>query len=325
MLQKKSGNFIMDSSGELPLVTIVALCYNHSRYVIETLNSIAGQIYPNTELIIVDDASKDDSMLQIENWITENNIKCQFIRHKENRGICRSLNETLELAKGKYFKVIACDDVLLPQFVSTMVERFECLPDEYALLYSDVQTIDEHSQVFGSTPFTERNWNTEEKIPSGKLFDLLAGWCFIPAPGTFIRTCVLRAIRFDESLLIEDWDMWLQIAKRYKIKGFYESMVYYRIHRDSMYQQKSPSYQDHELRTAEKHLGYSAVADKAISDFIYNKSMQLYMHGGNRPLHWMWRRFLIKKTASNFLHVLLALLGITYQRKEQWRKKLKQV
>lgn len=308
-------------SVSMPLVTVVALCYNHSRYVVETLESIKQQTYPNIEVILIDDCSNDDSTEVINKWLKDNEISWKFIKHISNKGVTKSLNESLNLATGKFYKAIACDDILLPHFISAMVERFEELPGDYALIYSDVQIINESSEVFGTTPFTERGWDTDEKVPSGKLFDQLAGWCFIPALGTIIRTSVLNELRFDESLMIEDWDMWLRISKKYQIKGLADSMSQYRIHANSVYQQKSPVYRDHELRVVENHLGYSKAADEKINDFIYRQSILLYMHNGNRPLHWLWKRFLIKKTVNNFFHVLFALLSISYKEKEKWKKK----
>ncbi len=307
----------------LPLVTVVGLCFNHRPYVFETLESIRQQSYQHLQVILLDDCSKDDSVSFIESWLKNNQLDWTFIRHKQNKGITRSLNETLELAQGKYYKVIACDDVLMPNFISTMVDRFELLSEEYAMIYSDVQTVNENSEVFGSTPFSERGWDTDEKVPSGELFDQLAGWCFIPAVGTFMRTSALLQIRFDENLLFEDWDMWLQLAKRHLIKGVIPAMSYYRIHSSSMYQQKSPAYRDHELRTVEKHLGFSKEADQKINAYIYKHSILLYVHNGNRRFYWLWKRFLIKKTISNFGHVILALCLIKYSTKEKftWKKK----
>lgn len=288
----------------LPLVTIVGLCYNHDRYVLETLESIREQSYQHLQVILIDDCSKDNSVSIVETWLKYNRLDWTFIRHEVNIGVTRSLNETLELAQGEYYKAIACDDVLMPNFISTMVERFDLLPDDYAMIYSDVQTINENSEVFGSTPFSERGWDTDEKVPSGELFDQLAGWCFIPAPGTLLRTRVLQEIRFDENLMIEDWDMWLQIAKRYKIKGIARAIVKYRIHSASMFQQKSPEYRDHELRTLEKHLGHSQVGDEIINNFIYNQSIILFLNNGNRSEYWLKKRFLHKKTLKNLFKYL---------------------
>lgn len=303
-----------------PLVTVVALCYNHKRFLIETLESIRSQTYSNFEVIVMDDYSTDGSAELIESWLMNHAPDWKFLRHVQNRGVCKSLNESLDLAKGKYYKAIACDDILLPEFLSIMVERFEQLPEDYAVIYSDVTPIDQESAVFGKTPFTERDWDTDEKVPSGNLFDQLAGWCFIPAPGTFMRTNVLKEIRFDESLLIEDWDMWLQISKKYKIKGIASAMTQYRIHRNSVYQTKSPSYLDHELRVVRKHLGFSIVADKKIREFIYEKSLFLYMYGGQRQLFWLLQRFRTRMTISNFFHVLYALFGISFATKQKFKK-----
>ena len=305
----------------LPLVTVVGLCYNHSRYVVETLESIRQQTYPDLQVLLIDDCSRDDSVAIIENWLQQHQLNWSFIKHKHNHGIAQSLNESLQSANGKYYKAIACDDVLFPHFISSMVERFEKLPEDYAMIYSDVLTINNQSEVFGTTPFTERGWDTEEKVPSGKLFDQLAGWCFIPAPGTFLRTSVLQEIRFDENLMIEDWDMWLQIARRYLIKGVPYIMVKYRIHNESIFQKKSPIYRDHELSTLEKHIGFTKAADEAIKDFIYRNSIQLYMYNGNRPLYWLWRRFSIMPSVKNLFHVLLALIGISFEKKEKWKSK----
>ena len=52
-----------------PLVSIIALCYNHASYLEETLDSIIEQTYPNIQLIILDDCSSDNSVELINAWI----------------------------------------------------------------------------------------------------------------------------------------------------------------------------------------------------------------------------------------------------------------
>ncbi len=302
---------------QLPLITVVGLCYNQSQYVLETLESIRMQSYSNLQVIILDDCSRDDSVTIIARWLQKHELNWTFIKHNQNKGITKSLNETLNLAKGEYFKVIACDDIMLPNFISTMVDRIDCLPEEYAMIYSDVQTINENSELFGITPFTERGWDEERKIPSGMIFEKLVSWCFIPAPSTLVRTKVLQEIRFDETLMIEDWDMWLSISKRYLIIGIPVIGINYRIHNASMYQQRSPAFRDHELRTVQKHLGHSKLADKKIKEFIYLESMILYMNNGNRSSYWLWTRFRMKKTFRNFIHFTIAAFKIEYSIKEK--------
>ena len=61
-----------------PLVTAIVLCYNHARFVVECLESVKAQNYPNLELIVNDDASRDDSAAVIQAWLSKNNIPHRF-------------------------------------------------------------------------------------------------------------------------------------------------------------------------------------------------------------------------------------------------------
>ena len=52
-----------------PLVSVICLCYNHEKFVVESLNSVLNQSYSNIELLIADDCSTDNSVLVIEDWL----------------------------------------------------------------------------------------------------------------------------------------------------------------------------------------------------------------------------------------------------------------
>ncbi|MDQ3753753.1 MAG: glycosyltransferase [Acidobacteriota bacterium] len=57
-----------------PLVSVIAGCYNHSRFVLECLESIRNQTYKNIQLIIIDDCSTDNSVALIRAWIAEHSV-----------------------------------------------------------------------------------------------------------------------------------------------------------------------------------------------------------------------------------------------------------
>jgi glycosyltransferase involved in cell wall biosynthesis len=300
-----------------PLVTIVALCYNHEPYVIETLESILLQSYKSIELIIIDDASKDNSVSLVTNFIEQRQLQCKYIAHEKNRGICRSLNESLLYATGKYYKVIACDDRLLPDCITTLVTALEESSNDYAMVYADVVTINEYGQTFGKTPFQERGWLTDEDVPSGKLFVELAKLCFIPAPSVLMKTNIARELKFDETLFFEDWDMWLRTARQYLIKGIVKPVVQYRIHSQSMFQDKSAAFIQAALLTAEKNMGYNKEADNYFKKFIADWSLKNYFKNGPRQLYWFWKRFQYNITYANFYKVIRALLGIQFKRNQK--------
>jgi glycosyltransferase involved in cell wall biosynthesis len=134
-----------------PLVSMIVVCYNQARFVVETLESVKAQTYQLTELIILDDCSSDGSVAVIENWLRENRIECTFIRHEKNQGTCKTVNDALAVATGKYISMIASDDVWLPDKIARQVEIMESQPDDVGVLYSDAFRLNELGDSLPST------------------------------------------------------------------------------------------------------------------------------------------------------------------------------
>jgi glycosyltransferase involved in cell wall biosynthesis len=221
-----------------PLVSMIVLCYNQARFVVETLESVKAQTYKPTELIILDDCSSDDSVTVIENWLQENGIECTFIRHQKNQGICKSLNEALSFATGKYISEISSDDVWLPDKIARQVEIMESQPDEVGVVYSDAFQIDDHGQILPETLITSCRRLTE--MPQGQILRSLLEGNFIGGQTTLVRrSCYDKVGLYDENLPWEDWDMWLRIARHYSFIYSPMPSAKYRIH-DESYSHSDP-------------------------------------------------------------------------------------
>ena len=114
----------MSDAIDKPLVTVIIPSYNHAKYVEYAIRSVLEQTYQNLELLIIDDGSKDDSVNIIEEHLSKIKSpkrKITFI-HRENRGLCNTLNQALEMARGDYVVTLASDDMLLPDSVSLMMQ-----------------------------------------------------------------------------------------------------------------------------------------------------------------------------------------------------------
>ena len=120
-----------------PLLTVLAVCYNHARYLNECLDSIHAQTYQDFELIITDDGSTDGSADLIRKWVEQHGRACRFIAHARNVGLCRTLNEALAAVRGKYLARISTDDVWLPRKLERQLAVMESLPERVAVLYGD--------------------------------------------------------------------------------------------------------------------------------------------------------------------------------------------
>jgi len=237
-----------------PYVSIIACCYNHEKFVEETLDSVKSQTYKNIELIIIDDFSTDDSVKKINTWIKKNKYGCLFIQNKENLGVVKTLNKALKRASGKYLNFIACDDIYLTKKVENQVKIFEQLNHDYAAIYSDAYIIDNYGKYNYGTQISRKQIN---KPPSGNIYeDLIKKDNFIPALSVLYKFSVIEELLFfDENFLYGDYDLILRLSKKFKIYFSKEIDVCYRLHQTNMnYNLDRPMFLDSKIKMLFKQL-----------------------------------------------------------------------
>ena len=193
-----------------PLVSIVAACFNHAAFLEETLDSIAAQDYPHIELIITDDGSKDNSVQLIEEWMATASIPTTLIANEQNLGICKTFNKGLAVSKGKYFQVIACDDVMLPHKISTQVQALEQGSAATVLVHTDALVLDKNSKLMHDSFY--QFWKLKP-IKGAPLLEQLIVQNSILAPSILMKKQIFVDLGgYDEQLCYEDWDAWLRLA-----------------------------------------------------------------------------------------------------------------
>lgn len=220
---------------DLPLVSVVAVCYNQAKYLVETLDSIKNQTYSNIELIIMDDSSTDNSVEVIKEWISKNNYECKFIAHQENKGLCATLNEALNTLKGIYYQAVACDDILLHQKIENQVNDFLRLDEDYVIVFSNAYLIDENSNKLKGD-FISRYKPKMKDVPTNNIINELLIGNFIPAMSVLIETDKVKEIGgYDEKLTYEDYDLWLRLSLNYKFYYSSQFTCFYRIHSKNLH------------------------------------------------------------------------------------------
>jgi len=297
--------------GRVPLVTVFTTLYNSGKFVVEALKSVQSNHYPNTEHIIIDDFSKDDSVKIVQNWIEQNNYKCIFIKHEKNVGLCKTLNEVLSLAKGKYIFGIS-DDLLTPEFITTSVNVLEAAGDDYCLSFCDSNVIDEESNDLGVGHYSSHNISFDALPKDEKVFEAIINGNFINAVGAMYRTQYLREVGgYDESLYFEDWDVNIRLLKKYKIKGIDKKLTKYRIRANSMSTIKSAKYYEslllicfriYKLETSDKN-----VLRKKIADFA-----EYYFKAAGDSNRLYIRAFFQTMNIKILVFIFLKWLGLSY-------------
>ncbi|MFN2576732.1 MAG: glycosyltransferase [Pyrinomonadaceae bacterium] len=203
------------AQSEPPLVTVIVACYNQAEYVEECLESVRQQTYRNFEIVIVDDGSDDNSVAVIRRWLDSSAVEATLIVHSGNLGVCRTFNDSIARANGKYISIIAGDDVYLPQKLETQVELFENLPEAVGVVYSDAWQIDKDGKLLADR-FIEAH-RPSQSTPQGRMFRSLLAGNFIPSMTTLVRRACYQSVgMYDEVLAYEDYDMWLRISREYE-------------------------------------------------------------------------------------------------------------
>ena len=95
-----------------PLVTIYIPCRNYGRFLKQSVDSVFSQQYKNWELIIIDEASSDDTSSISQDLTNKHSDRIKFIKNKEPMGLQKLANHVLNIANGKYMMRLDADDWL---------------------------------------------------------------------------------------------------------------------------------------------------------------------------------------------------------------------
>jgi GT2 family glycosyltransferase len=163
-----------------PLVSIIALNYNQTEVTCEFLHSLYGLTYPNFEVIVVDNASKENPQKKIEEVYPD----LKFIRSDENLGYAGGNNLGIKEAKGAFYFIVNNDTEVTPDLLDNLIAPF-FREDNIAIVCPKIKYYHhpELIQYAGFTqmnPFTGRNKTIGEKeLDFGQTVSLQSGAVFL--------------------------------------------------------------------------------------------------------------------------------------------------
>lgn len=109
-------------------MTLVVPNYNHAQYLPESLGCIAAQTNAPDRVLIIDDASTDDSLTVISHFISEH-PGWELIRRDKNKGVVPGLNEAIHTVDTEWIGFLAADDVLSPTYLETCLSQAARFPE----------------------------------------------------------------------------------------------------------------------------------------------------------------------------------------------------
>jgi len=221
-------------SAALPRVSVVIPCFDYARYLPDSVGSALAQDDVDVDVVIVDDASRDDSVAVAE-ALAAQHPRIHVAQHRENRGHLATANDALGLASGEFVVKLDADDLLAPGSLARSAALLRAHP-EVSFCYGWAEEFTGTPPVLPDDPgrgFRMQVWNGDDWTRRV----LRRGHNVIRQPEVMIRrTALERTGGYDHRLpWAEDLHLWLRLAARGavgRVAGPTQGL--YRVHEKSL-------------------------------------------------------------------------------------------
>lgn len=214
----------------MPKVSVIIPSYNCAKYLPDALESVFNQAFQDFEIVIIDDGSRDNTKDVLAPYLSQYPGRIKYV-YQENKGLAIARNTGIGNAAGELIALLDADDLWCPQHLEEEVKLMESDP-KIGLVHANITRMTEE-KVPMTTP------KREAQFLSGDIFEhLFLRKADISCPTVLFRkSCCDRVGLFDEDLTrlgCEDRDLWLRIAREYKIAYIDKVLAFYRIREGSL-------------------------------------------------------------------------------------------
>jgi glycosyltransferase involved in cell wall biosynthesis len=187
-----------------PLVSVIMPAYNVAPFLEDSAASALAQSYPDLELLIIDDGSKDDTASIAERIQRENPSRVRVIR-RANGGLAAARNTALSAARGEFFALLDSDDLWEPGFLEHQMKTFSSAPS--------IDLVTANGRYLGGAWHGELVRPCPDRRPPTTLSTIIADEQAVFVMTVFRRRVYETIGGFDETLRTnEDFDYWLRAA-----------------------------------------------------------------------------------------------------------------
>ena len=221
-----------------PLVSIVIPCYNHQKFIKRCLDSVEAQTYEKLEVIIIDDCSSDNSVLEIEQLIQRGSWKTRFsnntLFHKltANQGAHAAINYGISQSKGNIITILNSDDIYHQNRLKNIVNVMQSYGHEF--VFSKVEYLDENDRnITQFHPVANRYFLLQQLIkqyPSVGFAALISNVGISTGNFVFTKDLFDRVGEFSSYQYCHDWDFLLRCLLYTEPFCIDENLYYYRFH-----------------------------------------------------------------------------------------------
>ncbi len=253
------------------MVSVLVLSWNHESYIEQSMASIIHQSYKDIEIIYIDNNSTDKTFVIAERILHSSGIKHKAFKNSVNKNIASNFNFLFSESRGEFICLQSGDDWLHKNSIEEKLRVFDENKD-VGMVYSTGYKYHEAADAYELVPpvFVKKEDALTELLLKN----------FISVTGCIIKSDVTRAVGgWDDSLLIEDWDLWIKIAKHYEIKLVDKPLFFYRQHAGAIsrdpefiYKGKMEWYEKYKHINPNREITLRNIQQNYLSNLVMNKS-----------------------------------------------------
>lgn len=192
----------------VPDVTVIVPSYDHEAFVVAAVESALSQKGVSVEVVAIDDGSHDGSADLLEQI---DDARLRVVR-QENRGLSRTLNRGLALARGRFAKMLPSDDALEAGALAAQVDLARSTRS--AVVFCRPRVVDAADRPLDDP--APQAWFDLDAVDAPALLRALVPRNPLCAPGALFDTALAKSVGgFDPSLRVaQDYDLWLRLLPR---------------------------------------------------------------------------------------------------------------
>ncbi|MBT8423090.1 MAG: glycosyltransferase family 2 protein [Gammaproteobacteria bacterium] len=200
----------------MPLVSVVIPAYNRAHTLVRALDSVIAQTLQDFEIVVVDDASTDNTAEVIRDYSDE---RIRYLRHDSNQFAAAARNTGIAAATGRYIAFLDSDDAWFPEKLERQIDLLDGDDSDCACSYTGAIV----NLAGGLQERTEYRPKFSGDVTDAYLMNRFTIW----TPTFLFRRDILKDIEtFDTSLKrLEDVDFYLRILQQHRISVVTEPMV----------------------------------------------------------------------------------------------------
>jgi glycosyltransferase involved in cell wall biosynthesis len=221
---------LASGAADAPLITVAITSYNYGRYIANTVSSALDQDLPHIEVLIVDDASTDDTDAVIAPFLSDPRVR--YVKNPANIGVTQNHNRALALARGLCIIFVSSDDMLLPGHLRRCYDYLRAHPTT-DIVYTGALLTNADGE-----PTKVRTVSGQLPVDYGggrnEFAQQLSEGCYIPIATMLVRRAVYDELGpFDNEFIASDYEImtrWAAAGKRFAYLRAPSAAI--RMHRD---------------------------------------------------------------------------------------------